>query len=55
MREYAQNNESGYQERQLNYRFCNRISNEEVRDTLRMMKTGKATGLVGLDRIPVEI
>ena len=43
---------SGVQDRHLNVRECSRISKEEVKETLRRMKSGKA---VGPNLIPVEI
>jgi len=52
MNDHAQSMGRGGKEGQPNYRLCNSISKEEIRNPLRKMKTGKA---VGPDGIPVKI
>ena len=50
--EYSLHLVQGVQERDPNDRACSHISKEEVKDTLRRTKSGKA---VGPDHIPMEI
>ena len=50
--EYSLRVESGVQDGHLNVREYSRISKEDVKETLRRMKSGKA---VGPDLIPMEI